>query len=390
MTKPKVVSLFSGCGGLDLGLKEAGFHIIWANDFAKDAVATYKHNFGNHIVLGDITKIPSEQIPDDFDLLVGGFPCQGFSIANTKRNMQDSRNFLYKELLRVLKDKNPKFFIAENVKGLLSMEKGKVMEMIVRDFESLGYTVDYQLLKASEYGVPQNRERVIILGNKLGLKNTFPTKTHIDKAKQITVEQAIGHLADVKTRDLPFELDGEMVYNHIARTDVLDIFFARKHDVNQADLCDYLRAYRTSTKISTPEIDKKLGYKHTAPHWFRRDRYGSIPKPKDWWDLKKILGFDDKYDQQVTELEQRNITFDQSLRVSNWDSPSDTLTATGPEIHPNRERRLSVRECAILQSFPNDFVFQGSLSSMYTQVGNAVPPLLGKLLGLEILDKLKI
>ncbi len=390
MSKPKVVSLFAGCGGLDLGLKEAGFHILWANDFAKDAVATYKHNLGNHIVLGDITKIPSEQIPNDFDLLVGGFPCQGFSIANTKRNMQDSRNFLYKELLRVLKDKKPKFFIAENVKGLLSMEKGQVMEMIVRDFESLGYTVDYQLLKASEYGVPQNRERVIILGNRLGLKNTFPTKTHLDKVKQITVEQAIGHLANVKTRDLPFELNGEMMYNHQARTDVLDIFFIRKHDVNQSDICDYLRKHRSFAKISTVEIDKKLGYKYTAGHWFRKDRSGCIPKPKDWWNLKGILGFDDKYDQQVTELEQRNITFDQSLRVSNWISPSDTITATNPEIHPNKERRLSVRECAILQSFPNDFVFQGSLTSMYRQVGNAIPPLLGKLLGLEILGKLKI
>lgn len=389
MKKLKVVSLFSGCGGLDLGLLEAGFHIIWANDFAKDAVATYKHNLGNHIVLEDITKIPSEQIPDDFDVLVGGFPCQGFSIANTKRNMQDSRNFLYKELLRVLKDKQPNFFIAENVKGLLSMEKGKVLEMIVKDFESLGYTVDYQLLKASEYGIPQNRERVIILGNRLGLRNTFPTKTHPNKENQITVEQAIGHLADVKTRDLSFDLNGEMIHNHVARTDVLDIFFTRKHDVNQAEICDYLKGYRASTKISTTEIDKRLGYKHTAGHWFRKDHSGSIPKPKDWWSLKDILGFDDRYDQQVTELEQRNISFEQSLRISNWTSPSDTITATNPEIHPNKERRLSVRECAILQSFPNDFVFQGSLTSMYTQVGNAVPPLLGKLLGLEILDKLK-
>ena len=96
----KVVSLFSGCGGLDLGFIQAGYEVIWANDFFKEAVETYKQNIGDHIVYGDITKIPSSEIPDDFDILLGGFPCQGFSIANIKRSMEDERNFLYKELLR--------------------------------------------------------------------------------------------------------------------------------------------------------------------------------------------------------------------------------------------------------------------------------------------------
>lgn len=130
----KVVSLFSVVAGMDLGFKQAGFDIIWANDFVADAVETYSHNIGEHIILGDITKISSKEIPDGADVIIGGFPCQGFSVANTKRSMEDKRNFLYKEMLRIIKDKKPKVFLAENVKGILSMEKGKVIEMIKKRF----------------------------------------------------------------------------------------------------------------------------------------------------------------------------------------------------------------------------------------------------------------
>jgi len=385
--KYKIASLFSGCGGLDLGFIQAGFEVVWANDFFKEAVETYKNNIGDHIVYGDITKIPSSEIPDNFDILLGGFPCQGFSIANIKRSMDDERNFLYKELLRLIKDKQPKFFVAENVKGLLSMQQGKVIEMIVNDFKSLGYKVDYRVLKASDYGVPQHRERIVIIGNRLGLKNPFPEKTHglandlfcNSTVPYVTVKDAVGHLLNVRTRDKSFELNGKIIHNHIARTNVADVFWGRKHKVNQHDICDYLKEWRNKAGISTKKIDEIFGYAHTAGHWFRKDNNsGSIPNPKDWWKLKKILGFDDKYDKEVTELELKPISFEQSLRINNWESPSDTITATGPEIHPNKERRMSVRECAIIQTFPDDFVFTGSLGNMYKQIGNAVPVLLGK------------
>lgn len=383
----KIVSLFSGCGGLDLGFISEGFEVIWANDFFKEAIETYKNNIGNHIIFGDITKIPSEEIPNNFDILLGGFPCQGFSVANTKRSMEDERNFLYKELIRIIKDKKPKFFVAENVKGLLSIQKGLVMEMILNDFRSLGYKVDYKLIKASEYGVPQHRERVIIIGNRLGIENPFPIPTHglKDKSKPfIAVKDVVGHLENVRIRDKPFELNGEMIYNHIARTNVADKFWGRKYKVNQHDICDYLKYWRNKSGWSTKRIDEYFGYAHTAGHWFRKDSSGSIPSPKDWWELKKLLGFDDKYDKEVTELELKEIKFEQSLRINNWDSPSDTITATNSEIHPNKERRMSVRECAIIQTFPNDFIFYGSLSSMYKQIGNAVPPLISKLIAKEI------
>jgi DNA (cytosine-5)-methyltransferase 1 len=391
--KHSVVGLFAGCGGLDLGFINAGFSVVWANDFFKEAVETYKKNIGSHIVLGDITKIPSSEIPDNFDILLGGFPCQGFSIANIKRSMKDERNFLYKEMLRVIKDKSPKYFVAENVKGLISMQKGKVIKMIVDDFKKLGYDVSYRVLKASEYGVPQNRERVFIIGNRLGLKNPFPVKTHgtgKGLLPFVSTKSTVEFLANKRIRDAAFKLKGEKITNHKARTNVHDEFWGRKHKVNQHDICDYLKLWRKKSGWSTKRIDEHFGYAHTAGHWFRKDNNsGSIPKPSDWWELKKILSFDNKYDKKVTELELKPITFEQSLRINNWEEPSDTITATGPEIHPNKKRRMSVRECALIQTFPIDFEFIGSLGNMYKQIGNAVPVLLAQRIAEEIKKELE-
>jgi len=175
----KVASLFSGVGGLDLGFLKAGHVIVWANDFFPDAVETYKRNIGDHIVLGDITKISAEDIPNH-DILIGGFPCQGFSVANIKRGARDSRNKLYHEFLRILSEKKPKYFVAENVKGILSLSKGKVFETILADFAKTGYKVKYKLLNAADFGVPQRRERVIILGVRTDINKElqFPVPTH--------------------------------------------------------------------------------------------------------------------------------------------------------------------------------------------------------------------
>lgn len=401
MSNFRVVSLFSGAGGMDLGFEKAGFDIVWANDFFKEAVESYKKNVSKNVVYGDITKIDSSEIPDDIDLVIGGFPCQGFSVANTKRSMKDERNFLYKEMLRVIKDKKPKFFVAENVKGLLSMEKGKVFQMIKSDFESLGYKVDAKLLNAAEYGVPQARERLVIIGNRLGVENPFPTSTHWVDSKQykskeglkdpVTVKQTIGFLSDVKLSDYPITLNnGSKIYNHIAATNVYDKFWGRKYEVNQADICDYLKYWRDKSGYSTKKVDDHFGYKYTAGHWFRKDNNsGSIPKPSDWWELKKIFKFDDTYDKQVTTMVEKEIKYEQSLRITNWDRPSDTITATSPEIHVNKERRLSARECAMLQTFPMDYEFVGSLNTIYRQIGNAVPVKLAEQIANGIYSTLK-
>lgn len=397
MEKFRVISMFSGVGGMDLGFINAGFDIIWANDIFKEAVDTYKMNIGNHIMHGDITQIKSEEIPDNADVIIGGFPCQGFSIANIKRSMKDQRNYLYKEMLRVITDKKPKFFVAENVKGLLSMEKGKVIEMIINDFKQIGYSVDYKIMNAAEYGVPQMRERVVIIGNRVNVINPYPQiKYYIDSPKEGLIpapstKDAIGFLSNVRLSNKPIELpDGRIIHNHVASTNVAEKFWGREYDVNQHFICDYLRHWRDKSDWTTSKIDKHFGYSYTAGHWFRKDNNsGSIPKPEDWLELKRILKFDDKYDKAVLTLVEKDIKFEQSLRITNWERPSDTITATSPEIHVNRMRRLSVRECAILQTFPMDFIFTGSLNKMYTQVGNAVPVKLAELIASGIKEKLQ-
>lgn len=289
-----VVSLFSGAGGLDLGFIKAGHKIIWANDIYSDAVATYRRNIGNHIVEKDIKEVLSADIPDS-DIVIGGFPCQGFSVANVKRDSKDERNSLYKELLRVIRDKQPKFFLAENVKGILSLNKGKTFETILNDFSSLNYTVQYKVLNSADYGVPQVRERVIIVGVRNDIDFTFhypePTNSKDNsnnKPKWVTVVDAIGNLPDP---DEPNSL-----FNHIYS----------KYKLN---------------------FNGYIGHRPIDPN-----------------------------------------------------KPAPTVTARGDSKggvvilpHPNGQRRMTCRELAVIQSFPIDFEFMGKSSSIYRQIGNAVP-----------------
>ena len=393
----KIISLFAGAGGMDLGFKNAGFDIVWANDFDPDSVKTYRRNFGNHIVLGDIEKIRTNHMPDNPDVVIGGFPCQGFSIANLGRSVDDSRNKLYKQMLRVIRVKKPKYFVAENVAGILTLGKGIVMQKIIKDFRSIGYKVDHKLLNAADYGVPQARRRVFIIGNRLNLENPFPKQSHQAPAQEnelfndllenhITTKEAIGFLSKTSLTNKTLFVNNRVIHNHVGDTNVHDEFWGRKYPVNQFDICDYLKKWRKKAGISTKKVDEHFGYAHTAGHWFRKDNNsGSIPNPDDWRGLKKLLGFDDKYDKQVTTIVKKKIQFEQSLRITNWKTPSDTLTATSPEIHVNLKRRLSVRECAILQTFPDDFIFEGStFRSMHKQIGNAVPVLLAEKVAKEI------
>lgn len=300
----KVASLFSGAGGLDLGFIEAGHEIVWANDNYEDAVLTYRKNIGDHIVLNDIKDVDCSGIPDH-DILIGGFPCQGFSVANTKRHAEDSRNQLYLEFLRVLSTKKPNFFVAENVKGILSLEKGAVFKMILSDFSKAGYKVEYKVLNAANFGVPQKRERVIIIGvrNDLDIVIKHPSPTHAEqnnlfnKLKPwVTVAQAVSHLPDP---------DGDhSLLNH------------------------------TYSKFKL-KFNGYIGNRRIDPC-----------------------------------------------------KPAPTVTARGDSKggvvilhHPNNERRMSVRELALIQSFPMDFEFIGTNSSCYRQIGNAVPPLLAYHIG---------
>jgi DNA (cytosine-5)-methyltransferase 1 len=185
---------------------------VWANDNDPDAAETYRANIGSHIVLGDIATISSEEIPPH-DVLIGGFPCQGFSAANVKRRQEDRRNSLYLELLRVVRDKQPKFFVAENVKGILTLAKGRVFKMILGDFSAENYSVTHWLLNAADYGVPQRRERVFIVGVRedVRLEIKPPQKSHTEQPdlfgnlkKWVSIGEALKDLPDpAMPHDLP-------------------------------------------------------------------------------------------------------------------------------------------------------------------------------------------
>jgi DNA (cytosine-5)-methyltransferase 1 len=189
----KVASFFCGCGGSDLGLlgnftflnqnfRSLPFNIIYALDFDKYAVETYNANFEHPAICEDIKNIKVNQL-EDFDLLVGGFPCQSFSTINPNKDTNDDRANLYKELIKVLKSKQPKYFIAENVKGLMTLQKGEILKKVIDGFEAVGYDVKYKLLLASNFGIPQKRERLFIVGirNDIKLNFEFPEDTHSDK-----------------------------------------------------------------------------------------------------------------------------------------------------------------------------------------------------------------
>lgn len=301
----QVVSLFSGAGGLDLGFILAGHVIVWANDIDADAVATYRENIGDHVWLGDIKDLDINCIPD-CDIVIGGFPCQGFSVANMGRNVLDERNQLYKEFLRVIEAKKPKIFVAENVKGILSLAKGAVIDAIVADFRSAGYTVQYKLLNAADFGVPQTRQRVFIVGVRSDIDFCFeyPIPTHSRYQEDgllpwVTVFDAIGSYPDPDTvNNLP-----NHIYSH---------------------------------------------YKVAA----------------------------------------RNFT---GHRLTDPNKPSPTILARGNGgggvcaiPHFNGLRRMTIRESAALQTFPDDFLFCGKMNSCYRQVGNAVPVLLAKAIASQI------
>lgn len=306
----KIVSLFSGAGGLDLGLVQAGHDIIWANDFDADAVATYRANIGPEIELGDICAIPSSAIPD-CDVVVGGFPCQGFSQANMLRFAEDERNRLYLEFLRIVRDKQPLYFLAENVRGILSLAGGQAIQKIESDFAAAGYRVSKKLFNVADYGVPQMRKRVIIAGTRADLPERldyeFPQPTHADPAKV-----------------------------------------------------------------------KKLGLR---PWMTIAEALAHIPEPSEKHELKNHVF-------SLYKVTNRNFT---GHRRTDPDKPSPTILARGNGKggvcaiqHPQNHRRMSIREQAAIQTFPDSFDFTGRLNSAYRQVGNAVPVLFGRHLGEQL------
>ena len=315
----QTISLFSGSGGLDLGLLETrAFKIVLANDINPNACASYQHNIGNHILCQDLSTLSS--FPQA-DLVVGGPPCQGFSLANPKRAFDDPRNWLFKEYVRVLKTVRPKAFLMENVRGLLTLEGGRVFDLITSGLKDCGFNLQHEVLNAVDFGVPQTRNRVIIVGVREDVKArfVFPQPT--------IAPPLFGKVATVRDAIL----------------------------VNQPDASDPNHQIGKLTNLNATRLS------HIPPG-------GSMancpPKLRNSSDLKR------------------------AMRRLHPDKPSYTIVHNNCDhyYHPTEERRLTIREMALLQTYPREFIFFGSKSEQSRQVGNSVPVTMAYHLGVAVRD----
>lgn len=334
---PKMVSLFSGCGGLDLGFETAGFDIVWANDFDSDAQAVYRLNIGE-IDGRDILSVGEEDIPD-CDILTAGFPCQPFSNAGNRKGVHDSRGMLYKECLRIIEKKMPKVIVFENVKGLLStkyIDGRKLVDVIVEDLSNMngiGYNVDYKLINASDYGVPQNRQRVLFIGIRKDLNIDFVFPEKMDK-KGLTV----GDILDIPN-DVPNQVDWPLSPQAMEMIEYIPEGGSWK-DVPYEHLAPRFRKIRDNMK------------KYHSPNFYRR------------FARNEICG---------------------------------TMTASAqPEncgiVHPVENRRFTIREVARIQTFPDDFIFiddnMKNITAMYKVIGNAVPVKMANVIATAIKEQI--
>ena len=332
--KYNVVSLFSGCGGLDLGLEQAGFNIVWANDIEKTVIETYEHNIGN-IVEGDIREIKNKDIPE-CDVLTAGFPCQPFSTAGNRKGVEDERGNLFLECIRIIDAKKPKVIVFENVRGILStknLDGSLLIDTITYLLENLnpGYNVRYKLLKASDFGVPQQRYRVVFVGFRkdLGINYDFPEPTFSPDDESLKVASIINIPPGTPNQDEVWEF--------------------------------------------SPQSKELIPYINEGGSW--KDIPYEVLPPR----LKRIRDDMKKY---------RAPNF--YRRFARHEINGTITAAATPEncgiIHPLEDRRYSIREIARIQSFPDSFVFLGnSIPAKYKMIGNAVPPKLGKAIGDSIM-----
>lgn len=339
--KISVIELFAGVGGLSYGFsKNPSFEIIAANEIDKDIATAYSMNHPKTKMINkDICEITIDDFRDvsinNLDLVIGGPPCQSYSTLG-KRQMDERAN-LFKQYKRILHILDPQAFIFENVVGILSMNKGKLFEKIQDEFKELGYKLQYQVLNAVEFGVPQVRERVILVGTKNNTKHyNFPNPTHGEgKTPFVTLEDALS--------DLPILKSGETSCE-----------FARLPDN------DFLRFVRTTSILS----------EHKAP--------------KNGAHLIKIMETlqDGQSKNDLPEEIRPKSGYGNTYAKLWWKRPSTTITrnfacpSSSRCVHPRDSRAMSIREGARLQSFPDDYIFYGSASTKRLEIGNAVPPLL--------------
>lgn len=344
------IELFAGSGGLGTGFENGGFNIIAANDIWKAAEQTYKENHPNvKYIVQDIANIDGNELlkgtgytRKDIDVIIGGPPCQGFSTLG-KRFIDDPRNKLFKEYVRIVNDIRPKFFVMENVVGILSMGKGQVLANIIKAFNDIGYKLKYTVLNAAEYGVPQQRERAIFIGTRLNIEIMYPKKSHSISGekgykKALTLWDAIGDLPQSSTEELT-EYTNEPQNNYQK--------LMRKNSKN-------IKNHKPS--MHNEKAKMMMNYIPTGMSvWEVKD----IPK-----ELIPTSGYGNTYARLNPSEPGMTIT-------SNFACISSSRC-----IHPYLNRGLTAREAARIQSYPDDYIFKGSKTDIHIQIGNSVPPIL--------------
>ncbi|MCL9783243.1 DNA cytosine methyltransferase [Vibrio sp. S4M6] len=336
-----VVDLFCGCGGLSLGFEQAGFNVLLGIDHDKAALETFKANHrGSHTIHGDIQNISTSRVRKEIgdkpvDVIVGGPPCQGLSLSGP-RKYDDPRNKLFLSFVRFVEDLKPKYIVLENVPGIISLFKGKVKDQIIQSFTELGYTVDYKVLNSANYAIPQVRKRAIFIGTLKDEKPSFPQEIYQNEKDFISCEEAISDLHPLDDEIMPFAVE----YASNPSSD-----------------------YQQLMRIGAPEqLHNHLITKHQDKV---KNTIALVPEGGNYKDLPKHFVSSRKFNVAWTRYHSKK--------------PASTIdTGHRHHFHYKHNRVPTVRENARLQSFPDSFIFLGNKTEQYRQVGNAVPPLLGK------------
>lgn len=351
------IDIFSGAGGLSLGAEMAGIRISTAIEINGSAAKTFLRNHkGATVIQEDIQDINPMLLHGKNKpvfVIMGGPPCQGFSLSNTRtRNMRNEKNYLFLEFVRFVREIRPAWFVLENVCGITNINKGKAKTMIEECFRSIsGYdNITSSVLWASDYGVPQNRNRFFIVGNRLGIQFHFPKK----QAKKITVEEAIGDLPSLRNGDMLEESD---------------------YSIPLEEASSYAQSMREDSNKARQNFVSRNND-------LVIERYKYIGQGQNWRAIPDFLMLNYADKRRCHSAIYKRLRADQpSVVISNY--------RKSMLIHPYEDRGISVREAARLQSFPDTFIFEGPLMHIQQQIGNAVPPLLAKAVFQQIIKQTK-
>lgn len=432
--KPTVVSLFAGCGGLDVGFKELNYDLIYACDNDPAAIDVYKRNIDERAYVRDVTSDSFHAEMDSLDscdVILGGFPCQGFSKAGPKRH-DDIRNFLYLEMHAAVNRLKPRVFLAENVDGLSQNFKGAYLEAIVSDFKKIGYRVEYRLFDSVAFGVPQHRRRIYFVGTRDDLVETFEWPEHTHSSKSRNGESSIQDRGDLFTTNQYPPCTAVTIRDAIGDLTNLDssipdhrVTYAWKDAWNSIfdkigpgqKLCNVRHSPTSVYTWDIPEVfgpisDQEKAILEIIARNRRHKKYGAIPNgnPLSLAVIKELLAIDvpRRHIDSLLEkgyLKELGGKFDLKgamfcsglYKRPVWDQPSSTVLTNfhNPRyfLHPEKNRPFSLRECARLQGFPDDFVFTigdsaRELIDGYRLVGNAVSPPVGRAFARSIMNYL--